>query len=111
MANITDGCLFTTVKNTSGGALHFGFLPPHGRTLADEEEATIFGDLHAVVTNPRSQRALAKALDDGDLTIVTSPCPIVFDDGDQASYRLGSNNGSPVATAPDWDSFNGSYNP
>ena len=32
MAYIYDlGCLYSTVKNISGGTLRFGFLPPHGK--------------------------------------------------------------------------------
>ena len=38
-------CLYSTVKNISGGSLKFGFLPPHGRELAAAGELTIFGNI------------------------------------------------------------------
>ena len=47
-------CLFSTVKNTSGGRKTYGFLPPHGRTLEADEELTVFGNiLESVIRNER----------------------------------------------------------
>ncbi len=37
--------LTTTVKNGSGGTKVFGYLPPHGLTLADGESVTFDGDM------------------------------------------------------------------
>jgi hypothetical protein len=46
-------CLYSTIKNTSGGIKNFGFLPPHGRTLANNEEFTIFGDVRQALGGNR----------------------------------------------------------
>jgi hypothetical protein len=39
----------TKVINTAGEARHYGFLPPHGRSLADNGEVTLDGDLRSVL--------------------------------------------------------------
>lgn len=78
-------CLFSTVKNTSGGRKRFGFLPPHGRALDADEELTVFGNILEAVT--RQQRATSRrhiqaferAIDRGDIVIVNTPNPILQD--------------------------------
>jgi len=110
MPAISEGCFFTTVKNTSGATKHFGFLPPHGRTLEDDEELHIFGELQSaclrVVDSQRVQDALNNAVDSGDLEIKSSPCLVVYDIADLTSYRIGSDNATFDVQAPRWDSFN-----
>lgn len=110
MSAPTSGCLFSIVKNTSGDTKHFGFLPPHGRTLDDNEELHVFGDITTAIyrngghKSRRTQDALATAVNDGDLTIKSSACVIVYDTTDLASYRLGTVAGDFHAFTPDWDS-------
>jgi hypothetical protein len=70
--------LYTTVKNISGTAKVFGFLGAHGKRLADDGTYTVPGDLVATLGNggkggQRKFKALEKALEAGDLTIVSSP--------------------------------------
>lgn len=78
-------CLYSTVKNTSGQAKFFGFLPPHGKKLAAAEEYSVFGSiLEAVVrhhraTDRRQQQGLAQALNNGDITLVKTPAPFLQD--------------------------------
>ena len=36
-------CLYSTVKNISGGTKKFGFLPPHGKELDNNIEFTTMG--------------------------------------------------------------------
>jgi hypothetical protein len=109
MAAPTAGCLFTIVKNTSGGTKHFGFLPPHGVTLDADEELHIFGDIFSAIFRGAGHRrkhiqdALGVAITDGDLEIVTSPCTVIYDEVDLASYRVGVYNGTVRAQTPDWD--------
>src|SRR5687768_763573 len=104
------GCLFSIVKNVSGGTKHFGFLPPHGRTLDDDEELHVFGNIFDAIyrsagfRNQRLQDALATAINDGDLEVKTSPCLLVYDVADLATYRIGSDNAGFMAYEPDWDS-------
>lgn len=106
----TEGCLFSTVKNISGATKKFGFLPPHGRELEDEEEITVFGSITSAisrgeyVTDRRHQCALGSAVAEEELAIVASPCYFVFDEADNASYVLDSDEGTPVSRAPTWGS-------
>jgi len=81
-------CLTSTVRNTSGKAMIFGFLPPHGRRLEAGEEFTVFGDILAAIgTNAGAEYAVARraqfafmaAVERGDLTIVSTPNPIMTD--------------------------------
>jgi hypothetical protein len=68
--------LYTTVKNVSGATAVFGFLGVHGKRLAHNATFTEPGDLVARLGNQRSQRqfkAFEKAIEAGDLTIVSSP--------------------------------------
>jgi len=65
----------TKVTNVSGGSLHFGFLPPHGVTLAAWEEVTYDGDLRTMLV-ARSKgfrtigaKALQSCLDNGLLCV------------------------------------------
>jgi hypothetical protein len=67
----------TKVINTSGAEKHFGFLPPHGRTLADNGEETYDGDLRSVLGSGRRRynrsreiAALDAACAAGDICMV-----------------------------------------
>ena len=49
----------TVVKNIGGKTLTFSFLPPFGRTLADQETYEFTGDIYSLLQkNPRAFRAL-----------------------------------------------------
>lgn len=39
----STACFLTTFKNISGATAFFGFLPPHGVTLTNNEELSVFG--------------------------------------------------------------------
>jgi hypothetical protein len=41
----------TLVTNTSGANRFFGFLPPHGKPLADGHSVTVDGDLRTVLAS------------------------------------------------------------
>jgi hypothetical protein len=88
-ANTTD--LYTTVKNTSGAAMVFGFLSKHGRRLDADATYTVPGDLVGALGAQRSQRqfqALERALLSGDLTIVKSPSVYLRSEDDDATKEL-----------------------
>ena len=81
-------CLYSTVKNISGVAKIFGFLPPHGRTLAVNEELTVFGDVRQGLggnhgsersVHRRDNAAFEAAIESGDLEILQTPSPILQD--------------------------------
>ncbi len=93
MAQYTD-CLYTTVKNVSGATRFFGFLPPHGRELVDDEEHSVAGDIFDAIargergTAQRHIDALLKAIEDGDMVIVKSASPIILDEVLDSSHVL-----------------------
>jgi hypothetical protein len=81
-------CLYSTVKNVSGGTKIFGFLPPHGRTLANNEEFTVFGDIRQNLggnqggersVQRRANAAFEAAVESGDLEVLQTPSPILQD--------------------------------
>ncbi len=74
--------LYSTVRNTSGVAKTFGFLPPHGRRLAANEDFVVFGDVRSMLGRnqgagggvlARAQASFEAAVDSGDLTIIQTP--------------------------------------
>jgi hypothetical protein len=68
--------LYTTVKNTSGAEVSFGFLGAHGKRLANNATYTVPGDLVAKLGNQQSQRqfkAFERAIEQGDLVVISSP--------------------------------------
>jgi hypothetical protein len=104
-------CLHSIVKNTSGGALTFAFLPPHGRLLAANEELIMFGSpLEAIQTgidrssNVRNMKAFDSAVAHGLLTIVSTPAPILESPGGSVYALTAANDGSVTGTTPCWHS-------
>ena len=102
--------LYTTVRNISGTARRFGFLPPHGRRLDADEELTVFGNIldqvagFDRVSERREQDALAKALDRGDLAIVHTPAPILQDQSNLDIQQLELDGNTLTTSAPSWES-------
>lgn len=45
----------TRVTNHSGASQFFGFLPPHGKTLAAAEEVIVEGDLRTLLASGRGR--------------------------------------------------------
>jgi len=57
----------TTVQNTSGAERFFGYLPPHGQTIANGATVEIHGDLRSALAAGRNRYGRPtelKALDD-----------------------------------------------
>ncbi len=103
-------CLYSTIKNTSGVAKTFGFLPPHGVKLAVNEEYTVFGNILETVgqagdraAGRRERQALLDALDRGDVEIISTPAPIFKDAGTGLTKMLKLTNGTLSAVAPCWE--------
>lgn len=104
-------CLYTTVKNTSGGRKTFGFLPPHGRSLAANEEFTVFGDIKESMfrfertEGRRNVIAFENAIMRGDITIISTPNPIMEDDSNPGStMMIRLRNGTLGIADPCWES-------
>jgi hypothetical protein len=74
--------LYSTVLNSSGKQAVFSFIPPHGRTMAANEQLTVAGniiDRLAVKTSKRQFKALERAMAAGLLTIISTPGQFVYD--------------------------------
>lgn len=106
---LDTACLYSTVKNTSGTRKKFGFLPPHGRELAANEEFTVFGDIKQAVIpfdrtgGRRNIIAFEQALVRGDLEIVNTPAVILEDDSNPGSTKaLKLTNGTLGIEDPCW---------
>ena len=91
---IDTAFLYSTIKNTSGESRYFDFLPPHGVTLADDEELQLIGDIRNTITigkefgqAQRTIKAFEQAVADGDLTIV-SIAPMVLQDAATGNSKL-----------------------
>ena len=85
MATFDSSCLLTTFKNSSAGPLFFGFLPPHGRTLAANEEVSEFGQPAEIVCQgdrlgkKRQLDSFLGCIADGSLQVTSLPSLILKD--------------------------------
>lgn len=110
MAVVYDhSCLVTTLENGSGQEKFFGFIPPHGKRLIAGEQINVLGDIMDAVNRGdrfgnRSMQALLDALDRGDITIISTPLPIAWDETDADSQVMGVDNSNLVLTDPCWES-------
>lgn len=104
-------CLYSTVKNVSGSSKIFGFLPPHGRTLAADEEFTVFGDIRSGLGGNRgAERSVARrdnaafeaAVESGDLEILSTPSPILQDVTTEVPKMLQLDGGTLSTVDPCW---------
>jgi hypothetical protein len=102
-------CHYSTLRNTSGVAKTFGFLPPHGVKLDVDEEYSVFGDIRSTVgrgdpaTDRRHHQALVDALDRQDILILSTPSPVLLDATDDVPQILSLDNGTLSAVDPCWD--------
>lgn len=53
----------TELENTSGVERFFGYIPPHGETLADGATVTVDGDLRTVLAGGRNRYSRSRELD------------------------------------------------
>ena len=95
-------CLYSTVKNISGSTMRFGFLPPHGVQLVDDEEYTVFGNILDRLDSTTKRVAFAAALDAGYIEIVNTPAPVLVDTVSGLSKALSVAGGDVVSADPCW---------
>jgi hypothetical protein len=101
MADTT--CLETKVRNMTGVTATFGFLPPHGKTLTAGQEYTFFGSLSALlqaITSKRKRTAFQNALKNGDIVVVSSPTPFLYDATLDVTKTVAIDNGSVTVVDP-----------
>ncbi len=111
MATMDTTCLYSTVKNVSGATKTFGFLPPHGRELENNEEFTVFGDIRQGLggnrggersVHRRDNAAFEAAVEAGDLEIIQTPSPILQDAVSEAPKMLQLSSGTLSTVDPCW---------
>jgi len=111
MSTMDTSCLYSTVKNTSGVRMTFGFLPPHGRTLNNNEEFTVIGDIRQSLggnqggessVKRRAYVAFEAAVESGKLTILNTPAGILQDTVTDDNKMLQLANGTLSAVDPCW---------
>lgn len=100
----------TRIRNISGGELTFN-LVGHGCVLAADEEIDIHGNIFDAVRAGRSKSAadrnslaLEYMLGEGqELSIVSTPLPVYYDDTDDITKQLTLDNGHIYFKTPEWD--------
>lgn len=92
----------TILKNASGVARYFGFLPPYGRNLAIGEEISVSAGVLAgsSVSDRRRQAALQKAINDGIITVKESPALVLFDTTNEVSRVVAIDNNTYGSVTP-----------
>jgi hypothetical protein len=105
---LDSSALYSTLKNTSGQRKKFGFLPPHGRELAANEEYTVYGDVRqSVIRFERTEArrniiAFEQAIARGDIAVVHTPAPVFQDATTGVTKMVRLNNGALGVIDPVW---------
>jgi hypothetical protein len=100
----------TTVKNTSGVAMTFSFLPPHGVRLANNATYSWFGGLTDIggsagqepASRKRYYDALDAAIEAGNLTVLSTPAGVFYDATAEEPQVLTIDDGAVVVADPSW---------
>lgn len=105
--------LYSRVRNISGAARFYGYLPPHGRTLAANESITIKGRLedHMLTggrLNLRKFTALENDLLEGRIEITKHPEHLLYDPTTDAMKQLKLDNSVLGVEDPSYGSYTGS---
>ena len=110
MATYSTTCLLTTLKNTSGSRRFFGYLPPHGKTLAANQVVTFFGHFDTILGGiDRHESKTAYDHFTSDLSkqlieIISTPAVILQDTVTPfASKQIQLTSGSLVIHDPSYD--------
>lgn len=100
-------CLYTIVRNPTDSDMFYGWLPPHGRTIAAGETAMIPGELLPWLKgNMRKLRSIQQNLADGVIEVLQTPVQHAWciDDAIKVVDIHIDDNGDyvPVAIDPCW---------
>lgn len=114
----------TVLLNTSGRTIFFGYLLPHGASLAPGAQYTYYGDLIANMCGPsgwqrrsftafKTDLGVRTALGETTprITILQSPTPTLYDATTNHTYQITVNSGSLVASQPIEGSYTGPPGP
>jgi hypothetical protein len=99
-------CLYTTVKCNVDGGAYFGFLPPFGVHLDEDEEYSFFGNLIDKIANRRDyQRVIPsfeESLNEEEISILSTPAVILQDAVTEDVKILALNNEALGTDDPCW---------
>jgi hypothetical protein len=104
----TTDCLKSVIRNISGETRYFSFLPPHGRLMGPDEEIAVTGSVMTAIQEfhggdgERHFDALDRALLRGELTLIGTNNPILFDPIEDESYMLVVTGGTVAVAEPCW---------
>lgn len=97
------------MRNTSGGSRYFGYFPPHGKTLADEEEYSVAGDLSTRIAAGKDYQrtfpAYESALADVRFVILRTPAVHLYDLATDVVQVIALRNDALGAVTPCWGTF------
>jgi hypothetical protein len=101
-------CLYSVVKNIADRRINFGFLPPHGKSLAAGEELSIFGDVREAVFRgdrfgKRFGEYLENCLERDLLEIRKTPAVVLTDETTDDIKYLSLNNTTLGTSDPCWE--------
>ena len=105
-------CFYSSVKNSSGARRRFGFLPPHGRELAADEEVVFWGDIRQNIQHLRGPEiasarrdilAFDAAVSRGDIIVIYTPTPIFQDQTTNDTKVLQLDDGTLSVVDPCWE--------
>jgi hypothetical protein len=99
---------YTTVRNTSGAARHFGYLGSYGVRLAAGADYAEMGDLVAKLAKDKKQfDSFAADLLANRIEVLSTPPQVAYDNVLTQVRFIGTSNGSPVSTPPTYGSYAG----
>ena len=109
-----DTC--THVRNVSGVATRFSFLPEMAgrKTMAVNEQVAIPGDLLAFLSMPSNKRrlhAFQTALTSNKLEVIQSPSRMIYDATLTVVKTLGIDNGAVTINNPGYGAYTGGSAP
>jgi hypothetical protein len=109
MTIMDTSCLYSTIKNTSGAAMRFGYIPPHGKRLTANQEVTVLGHIMEAVNRgdrggSRFMNALIDDVQAGRLKIVETPNPVFYDETLHQSSMITIVNDVVTVVDPCWES-------
>lgn len=102
---VTTSDFYSTVKNTSGSSLYFGYLGTLGKRLAANESYSEFGDLRSKLgagNRVQARKSFENDCKSGDLTPLSFPVVVLRDETTSATKALVLNSGSLSAVDPHW---------
>ena len=87
----------TVLRNTSGASRYFGYIPPHGRTLANGDDVQFQGDIYEILGRPGYKLALTSFLNDitaKRIEVLQTPTVVAWDATAGKAAELIVDNGS-----------------